>query len=148
MRHILTARLTAVLFALSIAAPALAQSTMVRGKVIDAKKEGLPGVTITIESLGGSNRKLTTKTDRKGEFVQLLTESGMYRITASDPKIGSASNDTRVVLGKPSEMVIVLVPSTSPPAAPVSTTSPLRSSTRHSPFRRRASTASSTSASR
>lgn len=112
MRHILTARLTAVLFALSIAAPALAQSTMVRGKVIDAKKEGLPGVTITVESLGGSNRKLTTKTDRKGEFVQLLTESGMYRITASDPKIGSASNDTRVVLGKPSEMVIVLVPST------------------------------------
>jgi Tfp pilus assembly protein PilF len=112
MRHILTARLTAVLFALSIAAPALAQSTMVRGKVIDAKKEGLPGVTITVESLGGSNRKLTTKTDRKGEFVQLLTESGMYRITATDPKIGSASNDTRVVLGKPSEMVIVLVPST------------------------------------
>ena len=63
---------------------------MVRGKVIDAKKEGVPGVTITVESLGGSGRKLTTKTDRKGEFVQLLTESGMYRITASDPKIGSA----------------------------------------------------------
>jgi tetratricopeptide (TPR) repeat protein len=103
---------TAVLFALSMAAPVLAQSTMVRGKVIDAKKEGMPNVTIVVESLGGSGRKLTTKTDKKGEFVQLLTESGMYRITASDPKIGSASNETRVVLGKPSEMVIVLVPST------------------------------------
>jgi tetratricopeptide (TPR) repeat protein len=102
----------AVLFALSIAAPALAQSTMVRGKVIDAKKEGIPNVTITVESLGGSGRKLTTKTDKKGEFVQLLTESGMYRITASDPKIGSAGNDTRVVLGKVSEMTIVLVPTT------------------------------------
>ena len=108
----LTARVTAVLIALSLAAPALAQSTMVRGKVIDAKKEGMPNVTIVVESLGGSGRKLTTKTDKKGEFVQLLTESGMYRITASDPKIGSASNETRVVLGKPSEMVIVLVPST------------------------------------
>ena len=106
------ARVTAVLIALSIAAPALAQSTMVRGKVIDAKKDGIPNVTIVVESLGGSGRKLTTKTDKKGEFVQLLTESGMYRITATDPKIGSAGNDTRVVLGKVSEMTIVLVPTT------------------------------------
>jgi tetratricopeptide (TPR) repeat protein len=112
MRYTLTARLTAFLFALAIAAPALAQSTMVRGKVIDAKKEGIPNVQILVESLGGSGRKLTTKTDRKGEFVQLLTESGAYRITATDPKIGSVSNDTRVVLGKVSEMVIVLVPTT------------------------------------
>jgi Flp pilus assembly protein TadD len=103
---------TAFLIALAIAAPALAQSTMIRGKVIDAKKEGIPNVQIIIESLGGSGRKLTTKTDRKGEFVQLLTESGGYRITATDPKIGSASNETKVVLGKASEMTIVLVPST------------------------------------
>jgi len=108
----LSTRLTAFLIALAIAAPALAQSTMIRGKVIDAKKEGIPNVQIIIESLGGSGRKLTTKTDRKGEFVQLLTESGGYRITATDPKIGSASNETKVVLGKASEMTIVLVPST------------------------------------
>ena len=112
MRQTLSTRVTAFLIALAIAAPALAQSTMIRGKVIDAKKEGIPNVQIVIESLGGSGRKLTTKTDRKGEFVQLLTESGGYRITATDPKIGSASNDTKVVLGKASEMTIVLVPST------------------------------------
>ena len=112
MKQTFAARVTAVLFALSIAAPALAQQAMVRGKVIDAKKEGIPNVTIVVESLSGSGRKLSTKTDKKGEFVQLLTESGMYRVTASDPKIGSASNDTKVALGKPSEMVIVLVPST------------------------------------
>lgn len=112
MRQMLTARVTAVLIALSIAAPALAQSTMVRGKVIDAKQQPIPNVTITVESLDGSGRKLTTKTDKKGEFVQLLTASGMYRVTASEPKIGSAGNDTRVVLGKVSEMTIVLVPST------------------------------------
>jgi tetratricopeptide (TPR) repeat protein len=103
---------TAFLIALAIAAPALAQSTMIRGKVIDAKKEAIPNVQIVIESLGGSGRKLTTKTDKKGEFVQLLTESGPYRVTATDPKIGSASNDTKVALGKASEMTIVLVPST------------------------------------
>jgi tetratricopeptide (TPR) repeat protein len=112
MNQTFAARVTAVLIALSIAAPALAQSTMVRGKVIDAKKDGIPNVTIVVESLGGSGRKLTTKTDKKGEFVQLLTESGAYRITASDPKIGTVSNDTRVALGKVSEMTIVLVAST------------------------------------
>jgi tetratricopeptide (TPR) repeat protein len=112
MKHILSTRAAAVLCALAIAAPALAQSTMVRGKVIDAKKEGVANVQIVVESLGGSGRKLTTKTDRKGEFVQLLTESGPYRITATDPKIGSATAETRVVLGKVSEMTIVLVPST------------------------------------
>jgi tetratricopeptide (TPR) repeat protein len=112
MNQTLTARVTAVLFALAMAAPALAQSTMVRGKVVDAKQQPVAGVTILVEATDGSGRKLTTKTDRKGEFVQLLTASGMYRITASDPKIGSASNDTRVVLGKVSEMVIVLAPTT------------------------------------
>jgi len=112
MRQMLTARLTAVLIALSIAAPALAQSTMVRGKVIDAKQQPIPNVAITVESTDGSGRKFTTKTDKKGEFVQLLTASGMYRVTASDPKIGSAGNDTRVALGKVSEMTIVLAPTT------------------------------------
>ena len=112
MRQTLTTRVTAFLIALAIAAPALAQSTMVRGKVIDAKKEGIANVQIVVESMGGSGRKLTTKTDKKGEFVQLLTESGAYRITATDPKIGSAGAETRVVLGKVSEMTIVLVPST------------------------------------
>lgn len=97
---------------LGLAPVALAQSTMVRGKVVDAKNQPLQGVQIVVESLDGSGRKLTTKTDRKGEFVQLLTNSGMYRVTASDPKNGTASNDTRIVLGKVSEMTIVLAPTT------------------------------------
>ena len=106
------ARVAAVLIALLVAIPALAQSTMVRGKVVDEKNNPLPNVQITVESLGGSGRKLNTKTDKKGEFVQLLTESGAYRITATDPKIGTVSSDTRVTLGKASEVMIVLVPST------------------------------------
>ncbi len=112
MRQMLTARVTAVLIALSIAAPALAQSTMVRGKVIDAKQQPVPNVTIVVEALDGSGRKLTTKTDKKGEFVQLLTASGVFRVTASEPKLGSASNDTKVALGKVSEMTLVLAPAT------------------------------------
>src|SRR5262245_34149309 len=113
MTQNLPARATAVLFAVLLGvAPALAQSTMVRGKVVDAKNQPIPNVQIIVESLGGSGRKLTTKTDKKGEFVQLLTESGGYKVTATDPKIGTVSNDTKVALGRASEMTIVLVPST------------------------------------
>jgi tetratricopeptide (TPR) repeat protein len=114
MAHFLTTRTGAFLMALALglAPAALAQSTMVKGKVIGADKEPIAGVQITIESLGGVPRKLQTKTDRRGEFIQLLTESGPYRITATDPKIGSASADTKVSLGRVSELVIVLVPST------------------------------------
>ena len=106
------ARVAAVVFALAVAVPALAQSTMIRGKVVDEKNQPIQNVQITVESLNGSGRKLTTKTDKKGEFVQLLTESGGYRVTASDAKIGSVSNDTKVALGKSAEMTIVLVPAT------------------------------------
>jgi tetratricopeptide (TPR) repeat protein len=95
-----------------LAPVALAQSTMIKGKVVDAKNEPMVGVAITIEFMGGVNRKLTTKTDKRGEFIQLLTAGGEYRVTASDPKIGSASNVTTVRLSRVSEMIIVLVPST------------------------------------
>jgi tetratricopeptide (TPR) repeat protein len=107
-------RVAAVATALLIglAPAAWAQATMVKGKVIDAKSQPIVGATIVVESLGGSGRKLTTKTDKRGEFIQLLSESGPYRITASDPKNGTASADTKVVLGKPSEMTIVLAPTT------------------------------------
>lgn len=113
MTQFFTLRVTAVLMTLLLGfvPAALAQATMVRGKVVDTKQQPLQGVSITIEQIGGSN-KLTTKTDKKGEFVQLLTQSGQYRITASDPKIGSAFNDTKVALGRASEMVIVLAPTT------------------------------------
>jgi Tfp pilus assembly protein PilF len=104
--------LAVLAIALLAAAPALAQSTMIKGKVVSGNNEPLPGVQITIEFMGGVNRKLQTKTDRRGEFIQLLTESGPYRVTATDPKIGSASGETRVSLGRVAEMTIVLVPTT------------------------------------
>ena len=111
-KHFSTRAAAFVIALLVGAMPALAQSTMIRGKVVDEKNQPLPNVQIVVESMGGSGRKLNTKTDKKGEFVQLLTESGGYRITATDPKIGTVSNDTKVALGRASEVTIVLVPST------------------------------------
>ncbi len=114
MTKMFSKRTAVLLIALvaGLAPAALAQSTMVKGKVIGANKEPMVGVAITIEFQGGVNRKLETKTDKRGEFIQLLTEGGQYKITATDPKIGSVSNMTLVRLGRVSDMVIVLVPTT------------------------------------
>jgi len=98
--------------ALGLAPAATAQSTMIKGKIVDAQSQPLQGVTITIEFLGGVNRKLTTKTDKRGEFIQLLTEGGQYRVTATMDKIGSQSTELRVRLGAVSEANIVLAPTT------------------------------------
>jgi tetratricopeptide (TPR) repeat protein len=108
----LTRTAAALVMMAGLAPAAFAQSTMIKGKVIGANKEPIVGVAILIESLGGTNRKLQTKTDKRGEFIQLLTEGGGYRVTATDPKIGSASAETKVSLGRVSDMTIVLVPTT------------------------------------
>ena len=112
MTQIFTQRVTVILLALlvGLAPAAMAQSTMIKGKVVDAKNQPVQGVTITIEFQNGSGRKLSTKTDKRGEFIQLLTESGKYKVIASDPKIGEASNMTAVSIGKTAEMTIVLAP--------------------------------------
>lgn len=114
MTHNFTTRTAAILLTLlmGLSSAVLAQSTMIKGKVIDAKSQPVQGVTITIEFQNGSGRKLSTKTDKRGEFIQLLTESGAYKVTASDPKVGEASNMTKVSLGKTAEMTIVLAPTT------------------------------------
>ena len=95
----------------AVAATAFAQSTMIKGKVVDVKGQPMVGVAIAIEVVGGT-RKLSTKTDKRGEFIQLLTESGQYRITATDAKVGTAQTELRVSLGRVSEANMVLAAST------------------------------------
>lgn len=63
------------------AAPALAQS-VVRGNVLDPAGKPVPGAEILFEA-EGANRKMTTKTDSKGEFLQVGLQSGTYKVTAS-----------------------------------------------------------------
>jgi len=61
---------------LALASGASAQSTMIKGKVVDGEGKPMVGVAITIEFQGGVARKFQTKTDKRGEFIQLLTEGG------------------------------------------------------------------------
>ncbi|HSC27140.1 MAG TPA: tetratricopeptide repeat protein [Vicinamibacterales bacterium] len=70
-------------------APAHAQSG-VRGKVVDAKNQPVEEAVITIERIDGASRKLETKTNKRGEFVQVGLQPGVYRITAAKGEFSQA----------------------------------------------------------
>ncbi len=95
-------------FGLALASGAAAQSTMIKGKVVDGEGKPMVGVAITIEFQGGVARKFQTKTDRRGEFIQLLTEGGPYKVTATAEKVGSQSAEVRVRMGAAADANIVL----------------------------------------
>lgn len=71
-----------LIVSLGVAAPALAQTGSVRGKVVDEKKQPVEGAVILIEGVDGMGRKFQVKSNRRGEFVQIGLQPGQYRFTA------------------------------------------------------------------
>ena len=74
-----------VAFVIGIAAyavPAVAQGGQLKGKVVDAQNKPVEGARILMEGTE-TGRKFETKTDRKGEFVQIGLPPGNYNVTAS-----------------------------------------------------------------
>jgi tetratricopeptide (TPR) repeat protein len=64
-----------------VALPASAQSGQVKGKVVDAKGQPIDGAKVTISNVETSGRKLETKTNKKGEYIQIGLQPGHYTIT-------------------------------------------------------------------
>jgi tetratricopeptide (TPR) repeat protein len=112
-KRVTTACLAAAV-ALLLVSTAAAQSTMIKGKVVDKEGKPVPGAAIVIEFKGGVNRKFQTKADRRGEFVQLLTESGEYLVTVTAEGVGTQSAPVRVRLGQAADVNIVLAPGSGP----------------------------------
>jgi tetratricopeptide (TPR) repeat protein len=72
-----------------------AQTGRLKGKVVDASNKPVEGATVTIESQE-MNRKLTTKTDRRGEYTHFLPP-GPYKVTVTKDNL-SQTQETRVSL--------------------------------------------------
>jgi Flp pilus assembly protein TadD len=113
MSHRILSRFLAVPMVLALALPALAQTGLVKGKVVDAEGKPVPDAPVTVEFMEGVSRKLSTKSDRRGEFVQLGLQSGGYRVSSTVDKLGTGFVDIRVRVGQTSEVTIRL--STVPP---------------------------------
>ena len=81
----------ALIASLIAAVPAFAQSTgMVKGVVMDDKNQPVPDAKVTLEMVGGTGRKFETKTNKKGEYIQIGLASGQYKVVAEKDKLGSA----------------------------------------------------------
>jgi tetratricopeptide (TPR) repeat protein len=107
-----TLQTSAVVLALvcGFVSSAMAQSGQLRGKVTDAEGKPVQGAQILIEFAEGVNRKFEVKTDRRGEFIQIGLQPGAYRVTATVDKLGSFTQNTRVTLAKPAEVVFEFKP--------------------------------------
>ncbi|MGE3274625.1 MAG: tetratricopeptide repeat protein [Vicinamibacterales bacterium] len=110
MARRLAAVVAAALFVFAASLPAAGQTTMLRGKVVTPDKAPVQGAQVVVEYQGGVKRRFESKTDRKGEFVQLLTESGPYTVTVTHQKLGTHTQTVQVRLGQASEFTVVLDP--------------------------------------
>src|SRR3954465_6002307 len=98
----------AAVLSLAFVSPALAQSTgMVRGVVKDAAGKPVEGAKVNIDA-DSSNRHFDTKTDKKGEFLQIGLAPGAYKVTAEKDKIASAPSavTVRIAAGNPITLVL------------------------------------------
>lgn len=96
----------ALVVALVFSASALAQG-IVKGKVVDEKNQPVVDAKVTIQ---GTARNAETKTNNKGEYVQVGLQSGAYTITATKDKVGSQSVKVNVSQGMPTEANFTLSP--------------------------------------
>jgi tetratricopeptide (TPR) repeat protein len=77
----------------ALSAVGYAQTGRLKGKVVDGDNKPVEGATILMESKE-MNRKITTKTDKRGEYTQFLAP-GPYSVTASKGNL-SQSFDVKV----------------------------------------------------
>jgi tetratricopeptide (TPR) repeat protein len=86
-------------FALLSSTTAFAQTGSARGRVVDEKGQGIPDAKVLIEFQGGVTRKYETKTNKKGEFIQVGMPPGSYKFTATKEGLQGTFIETRVQLG-------------------------------------------------
>ena len=79
------------------AAPAAAQSGSIRGKVVDTQGNPVEGAKVSIQDIEISGKSLETKTNKKGEYLQVGLQPGRYKITVSKGDL-TTSKETQVHL--------------------------------------------------
>jgi tetratricopeptide (TPR) repeat protein len=112
VRRVSTRLLWVSIFAvamLALALPAAAQSTgMVKGVVKDAQGQPVDGAKVSIDMAEGVTRHFETKSNKKGEFVQIGLPPGNYMVSAEKDKTASNQAPARVSISRPAEVALVI----------------------------------------
>lgn len=96
MKRILTA-FAALLISASMAS---AQTGGVRGKILDDTGKPLEGVVVKMEFQGGMNLSFETKTNKKGEFMQIGLRPGNWKFTYTKETFQIFAAPMRISLGE------------------------------------------------
>ena len=64
------------------AAPSFAQTGQIKGKVVDAQGAPVDGAKVLLHN-ENTNRDIETKSNKKGEYIQVGLAPGKYKVTAS-----------------------------------------------------------------
>jgi Flp pilus assembly protein TadD len=86
------------------AATARAQTGMAQGKVVDQAGQPLLDAQVEISFQGGITLKRTTKTNKKGEYIQVGLQPGVYRFTATKDGFQPNFVEMKVNLGDPTSI--------------------------------------------
>ena len=105
MRSHLYRGVLAIVVALVFSAPAFAQG-IVKGKVVDDKNQPVADAKVVI---AGPARNAETKTNNKGEYVQVGLQSGAYTVTVTKDKL-VGTQKVNVTQGTPAEANMTLIP--------------------------------------
>jgi tetratricopeptide (TPR) repeat protein len=84
-----------------IAAPALAQSGFIQGRVVDEEGNPVADAKLAIEYLGERTWNFENKTNKKGEYTQGGLYPGRYRIVVSKEGYETTGMEHPVILGNP-----------------------------------------------
>ena len=94
-----------------VAAPASAQTGQIKGKVVDQQGNPVDGVKITMYNQN-TNRSLETKTNKKGEYIQVGLTPAKYKVTASKGELSDVKEvDIHLDMGALPDLVEQPLPS-------------------------------------
>ncbi len=76
----------------SVASPAFAQSGQIKGKVTDAQGQIVVGAAVSIENVTNGTKPIQTKTDKKGDYIQVGLSPGDYKIVVTKDGLSTTKN--------------------------------------------------------
>ena len=97
----------AVALVVALVSPAFGQGNAVKGVVKDDKGQPVDGATVTI-TMTDTGRKFQTRSNRRGEFIQIGLASGGYTIVAEKDKLTSATQKATVRAAGPADIELVI----------------------------------------
>ncbi|HXB55839.1 MAG TPA: tetratricopeptide repeat protein [Vicinamibacteria bacterium] len=103
MKRILEACGLLLCFAL-LGTPARAQTGSARGRVANDQGQPIVEAKVEIEFTGGLTRKYETKTNKKGEFIQVGMPPGTYKVTVNKEGYQGSFIELKINLGDPTQV--------------------------------------------